>query len=40
MDKDNSGILLSTKEPQGKGANKSLLKNNTGNKNEIKKGAY
>ena len=38
MDKDNSGILLSTKEPQGKGANKSLLKNNTGNKNEIKKG--
>ena len=42
MDKDKSGrdpaISLSTKESQGKGANKSLLKNNTGNKNEIKKG--
>ena len=42
MDKDKSGrdpaILSSKKEPQGKGAKKSLLKNNTGIKNEIKKG--
>ena len=41
MDKDKSGrapAILLSKDSQGKGANKSLLKNNTGNKNEIKKG--
>ena len=41
MDKEKSGrdpAILLSKESQGKGANKSLLKNNTGNKNEIKKG--
>ena len=36
MDKDNSGNKRATRQR----SKKSLLKNNTGNKNEIKKGAY